>query len=134
MIGTLKWCCNFYWYGRTCSSFGSISCPFGKVSLVSVQSDFCVRLCQHDLIKFNVRRYFTGHSKNADGTVQFVKGRTSVSDAVDGVIKIVTVAVSGFCYAFFNSAHTHTCTYLRTLDFKININTISGHHCSCCCP
>ncbi|XP_039154923.1 calcium-transporting ATPase 10, plasma membrane-type-like [Eucalyptus grandis] len=39
-------------------------------------------------------RFFTGHTKNPDGTVQFKAGKTSVSDAVDGVIKIITVAVT----------------------------------------
>lgn len=40
-----------------------------------------------------VIRYFSGHSKNSDGTTQFTAGRTSASDAVDGAIKIITVAV-----------------------------------------
>ncbi|KAJ9568504.1 hypothetical protein OSB04_004470 [Centaurea solstitialis] len=39
-------------------------------------------------------RFFTGNSKNRDGTVQFVRGKTSVSEAVDGVIKIFTAAVT----------------------------------------
>ncbi|KVI05843.1 Calcium-transporting P-type ATPase, N-terminal autoinhibitory domain-containing protein [Cynara cardunculus var. scolymus] len=39
-------------------------------------------------------RFFTGNSKNRDGTVQFVRGQTSVSEAVDGVIKIFTAAVT----------------------------------------
>ncbi|KAJ9141294.1 hypothetical protein P3X46_031842 [Hevea brasiliensis] len=39
-------------------------------------------------------RYFTGHSKNADGTPQFQAGKTSVGDAVDGAIKILTIAVT----------------------------------------
>ncbi|XP_057504066.1 calcium-transporting ATPase 10, plasma membrane-type-like isoform X2 [Actinidia eriantha] len=39
-------------------------------------------------------RYFTGHSRNADGAVQFVRGKTSIGDAVDGAIKIVTIAVT----------------------------------------
>ncbi|KAL3743971.1 hypothetical protein ACJRO7_013254 [Eucalyptus globulus] len=39
-------------------------------------------------------RYFTGHLKNQDGTVQFKAGRTSVCDALDGVLKIVTVGVT----------------------------------------
>ncbi|XP_031251206.1 calcium-transporting ATPase 8, plasma membrane-type-like [Pistacia vera] len=39
-------------------------------------------------------RYFTGHTKSADGRVQFTAGRTSVSDAVDGAIKILTIAVT----------------------------------------
>ncbi|XP_061361513.1 calcium-transporting ATPase 8, plasma membrane-type-like [Gastrolobium bilobum] len=39
-------------------------------------------------------RYFSGHSKNPDGSVQFTAGKTKVGDAIDGVIKIVTVAVT----------------------------------------
>ncbi|KAH0468629.1 hypothetical protein IEQ34_001861 [Dendrobium chrysotoxum] len=38
--------------------------------------------------------FFTGHTKNFDGSVQFVKGHTSVKDAVDGAVKILTVAVT----------------------------------------
>lgn len=39
-------------------------------------------------------RYFTGHSKNPDGSTQYVRGVTSASNVVDGVIKIFTVAVT----------------------------------------
>ncbi|XP_045789046.1 calcium-transporting ATPase 8, plasma membrane-type-like isoform X4 [Trifolium pratense] len=39
-------------------------------------------------------RYFSGHTKNADGTKQFTAGRTKIGDAVDGAIKIITVAVT----------------------------------------
>ncbi|XP_056177002.1 calcium-transporting ATPase 10, plasma membrane-type-like isoform X1 [Syzygium oleosum] len=39
-------------------------------------------------------RFFTGHTKNSNGTVQFKAGQTSVSDAVDGAVKIITVAVT----------------------------------------
>ncbi|XP_042490891.1 calcium-transporting ATPase 10, plasma membrane-type-like [Macadamia integrifolia] len=39
-------------------------------------------------------RYFTGHSKNPDGSVQFIKGKTSLSQAVDGAVQIITVAVT----------------------------------------
>ncbi|KAJ1278139.1 hypothetical protein BS78_04G056500 [Paspalum vaginatum] len=39
-------------------------------------------------------RYFTGHTTNSDGSVQFVKGRTSVKSAIFGSIKILTVAVT----------------------------------------
>ncbi|XP_078162445.1 calcium-transporting ATPase 5, plasma membrane-type-like isoform X3 [Carex rostrata] len=39
-------------------------------------------------------RYFTGKTTNADGVVQFIKGQTSVKSAIDGVIKIFTVAVT----------------------------------------
>ncbi|ONK70582.1 uncharacterized protein A4U43_C05F35220 [Asparagus officinalis] len=39
-------------------------------------------------------RYFTGHSKNPDGTIQFVKGHTSLKEAINGAVKILTVAVT----------------------------------------
>ncbi|TKY64678.1 Calcium-transporting ATPase 9 [Spatholobus suberectus] len=39
-------------------------------------------------------RYFSGHTKDVHGNVQFVAGTTSVSNAVDGVIKIFTIAVT----------------------------------------
>lgn len=45
--------------------------------------------------KFSLKffRYFTGHTKNPDGTAQFIKGKTSVKEAFNGAIKILTVAV-----------------------------------------
>ncbi|KAM5579900.1 calcium-transporting ATPase 9, plasma membrane-type-like [Rosa sericea] len=39
-------------------------------------------------------RYFTGHSKNTDGSVEFEAGKTSLSKAVDGAVKIFTIAVT----------------------------------------
>ncbi|KAK9054776.1 hypothetical protein SSX86_025855 [Deinandra increscens subsp. villosa] len=39
-------------------------------------------------------RFFTGNSKNPDGTVQFVRGDTSASEAINDVIKIFTAAVT----------------------------------------
>ncbi|GAB2268483.1 Calcium-transporting ATPase 9, plasma membrane-type [Dionaea muscipula] len=39
-------------------------------------------------------RYFTGNTKDEDGSVQFIRGQTSISQAVDGVIEIVTIAVT----------------------------------------
>ncbi|XP_015571849.1 calcium-transporting ATPase 9, plasma membrane-type isoform X2 [Ricinus communis] len=39
-------------------------------------------------------RYFTGNTRNSNGDVQFVKGETKISEAIDGVIKIVTIAVT----------------------------------------
>ncbi|KAI3443397.1 hypothetical protein Pfo_000062 [Paulownia fortunei] len=41
-----------------------------------------------------VVRFFTGHTRNPDGSVQFVAGRTKVGDAIDGFINIFTVAVT----------------------------------------
>ncbi|RDX60545.1 Calcium-transporting ATPase 9, plasma membrane-type, partial [Mucuna pruriens] len=37
-------------------------------------------------------RYFTGHTKDLDGKVQFVAGKTNISSVVDGAIKIFTIA------------------------------------------
>ncbi|XP_021275720.1 calcium-transporting ATPase 10, plasma membrane-type-like [Herrania umbratica] len=39
-------------------------------------------------------RYFTGHTIDESGKKQFVAGKTSGGDAVDGAIKIITVAVT----------------------------------------
>ncbi|GJN19142.1 hypothetical protein PR202_gb06383 [Eleusine coracana subsp. coracana] len=39
-------------------------------------------------------RYFTGHTTDSNGTVQFVKGQTSAKSAIFGSIKILTVAVT----------------------------------------
>lgn len=41
-------------------------------------------------------RYFSGHTRNPDGSVQFIAGKTKFGDAIDGVIKIFTVAVCAF--------------------------------------
>ncbi|KAK4478832.1 hypothetical protein RD792_014333 [Penstemon davidsonii] len=40
-----------------------------------------------------VVRFFTGHTRNPDGSVQFRAGRTSVGDTIDGFVQIFTVAV-----------------------------------------
>ncbi|XP_022149628.1 calcium-transporting ATPase 9, plasma membrane-type isoform X2 [Momordica charantia] len=39
-------------------------------------------------------RYFTGNTSDANGNPEFQRGHTSLGDAVDAVIKIVTVAVT----------------------------------------
>ncbi|KAG7966063.1 hypothetical protein I3843_08G031400 [Carya illinoinensis] len=39
-------------------------------------------------------RYFTGHTKDTNGNKQFQAGKTKLGDAIDGAIKIVTVAVT----------------------------------------
>ncbi|KAK6796106.1 hypothetical protein RDI58_009561 [Solanum bulbocastanum] len=39
-------------------------------------------------------RFFTEHSKNPDGTTQFVRGQTNVSKTMDGVVHIITAAVT----------------------------------------
>lgn len=54
--------------------------------------DICVYVhyCSSNLCS---NRFFTGHGKDPDGKIRFKAGKTSVSDAVDGAIKILTVAV-----------------------------------------
>lgn len=47
---------------------------------------------------FFASRYFTGHTTNSDGSVQFVKRHTSVKSAIFGSIKILTVAVCNGCF------------------------------------
>ncbi|XP_071700936.1 calcium-transporting ATPase 10, plasma membrane-type-like [Rutidosis leptorrhynchoides] len=39
-------------------------------------------------------RFFTGHTKDEKDNIEFIAGKTSVGDAVDGAIKIFTVAVT----------------------------------------
>ncbi|KAL8191541.1 hypothetical protein R6Q57_028272 [Mikania cordata] len=39
-------------------------------------------------------RFFTGHTKDDEENVEFIAGKTSVGDAVDGAIKIFTVAMT----------------------------------------
>ncbi|KAH0461788.1 hypothetical protein IEQ34_009363 [Dendrobium chrysotoxum] len=47
----------------------------------------------YDYTAFLMVRFFTSHTKIPDGSVQFVKGHTSVKDAIDGAVKILTGAV-----------------------------------------
>ncbi|KAL2462421.1 Calcium-transporting ATPase 9 [Forsythia ovata] len=39
-------------------------------------------------------RFFTGHSKNPNGSVQFVRGKTNFGQTVNGVVRIITAAVT----------------------------------------
>ncbi|CAN6459049.1 unnamed protein product [Victoria cruziana] len=41
-----------------------------------------------------VIRYFTGHTRNTDGSVQFQPGKTRVGAALNGTVKIITIAVT----------------------------------------
>ncbi|XP_057548276.1 calcium-transporting ATPase 9, plasma membrane-type-like isoform X1 [Amaranthus tricolor] len=41
-----------------------------------------------------VVRYLTGHTKDPNGQVQFISGKTSFSEIMDGLIKIFTIAVT----------------------------------------
>ncbi|XP_078443343.1 calcium-transporting ATPase 5, plasma membrane-type-like [Wolffia australiana] len=39
-------------------------------------------------------RFFTGHTKNPDGSVQFIAGKTSSKSVINGVVRIFTIAVT----------------------------------------
>ena len=54
------------------------------------------------LIHLSVHRYFTGNTRNPDGSVQFRAGTTRVGTAIDGAVKIFTVAVSYFVKMFIS--------------------------------
>lgn len=56
-----------------------------------------VRKINWQFLRFKyLGRYFTGHTKDSDGKIEFTAGKTSIGDAVDGAIKIFTVAVCNF--------------------------------------
>ncbi|RYQ86267.1 hypothetical protein Ahy_B10g105947 isoform B [Arachis hypogaea] len=44
-------------------------------------------------------RYFTGHTRNLDGNVQFIAGKTRTVDAIHGAVSIVTIAVTSIVVA-----------------------------------
>ncbi|KAF6156634.1 hypothetical protein GIB67_017770, partial [Kingdonia uniflora] len=46
------------------------------------------------LVLVLLARYFTGLTKNSDGTVQFIKWKTKLGPALNGAIKIFTVAMT----------------------------------------
>lgn len=100
LIGAFKWCGNFNWYCWTHSSPCCFDCAPHKVnqSLANYVcpwiGDSCLTFCFGFLFyQTNLSRYFTGHTKNPDGSRQFIAGQTKVGRAVDGAIKIVTIAV-----------------------------------------
>ena len=72
-------------------------------------------------------RYFTGHSKNPDGTTQYVRGVTSAIKVVDRVIKIFTVAVSAVSrYLLWYLNFFFGCLWLLIMESL-------GHPWGCCC-
>ncbi|KAH0462637.1 hypothetical protein IEQ34_010212 [Dendrobium chrysotoxum] len=71
----------------------SISEDCGEQTPLQVRLNGVATLISIVGFRYNYR-FFTGHIKNLDGSVQFVKGYTSVKDAIDGAVKILTVAVT----------------------------------------
>lgn len=76
----------------------------------------------------NLHRYFTGHTKDPNGTRQFIAGHTKVSHAVDGAIKILTVAV---CLLFAEYMFMYLCidVYVTSLinnkKFQVTIVVVA---------
>ena len=101
---------------------------------MSLNSSYSVIRIECHLTSYNMIwnfRYFTGHSKNPDGSTQYVRGVTSASNVVDGVIKIFTVAVSSVSgyllwYLNFFFVSVFACLLLLIMESL-------GHHCGCCC-
>lgn len=126
VIGTAQWRCNFYRdnWAHCCSP--SPSCPLGQVNL-----------CYHNLILLTSRaisnfylkifslltyfkfehRYFTGTTTDANGKSQFTAGKTSIGDAINDVIKVITVAVCAILFSRFVMFIISDCSL-------INIRTI----------
>lgn len=80
----LQWlflCWLFFWAGE-----GNIAEHVASCYMISTLTQQLNINC--------IIRYFTGNTKNPDGSVQFVRGETKLGDAVDDCIKIVTIAVS----------------------------------------
>ncbi|CAD5181887.1 unnamed protein product [Musa acuminata subsp. malaccensis] len=65
----------------------------GMVGLTIAAAVLVVLLARQEDMCWELFRYFTGHTKNPDGSVQFIKGQTDTKTAINGVIKILTVAV-----------------------------------------
>ncbi|CAL9172696.1 unnamed protein product [Musa hybrid cultivar] len=65
----------------------------GMVGLTIAAAVLVVLLARQEDMCWELFRYFTGHTKNPDGSVQFIKGQTGTKTAINGVIKILTVAV-----------------------------------------
>lgn len=108
VIGTIEWSSNFYWY---CWAYCSCSCSYSPLGKVNIDFSFgrpnllMQARCQLWLAVFSLRnvRYFSGHTKDLTGKVQFVAGETKISDAVDACIKIFTIAVSvNYSFCFFH--------------------------------
>lgn len=63
--------------------------------------------------------YFTGHTKDSTGRSEFVAGKTSASNAVDGAIKIVTVAVSA---TYLSASQCMSCVLRGIFVFECMTN------------
>ncbi|KAH0461984.1 hypothetical protein IEQ34_009559 [Dendrobium chrysotoxum] len=66
----------------------------GNIFYITVKFDHFGLVVTEDLRFIFYERLFIGHTKNLNGSVQFVKGHTSVKDAINGAVKILTVAVT----------------------------------------
>lgn len=68
-----------------------------------------------------MHRYFSGHTKNPDGSVQFIAEKTSFGDAINGVVKIATIAVRS---SIRIRLQVHACTCIVP-QLSWDLNSIS---------
>ena len=94
-LGALEWCCYFYWHGGFVSSWCRAWCACDKVFCIKGSNNKCT-LYNHPVLKSLNHRYFTGHTKNPDGSVQFRAGTTGAKQGFMGAIRILTIAVCNF--------------------------------------
>ena len=128
-IGTLEWSSYFHWHSRANHSCCR-SC--GPISQARRQFILCLPTIFSNSYKvcWELFRYFTGHTKNPDGSVQFIKGQTGTKTAINGVIKILTVAVclnittfylNPFCFSFL-SYSSFLCFHELYYPFLLNLS------------
>ena len=111
--GSFEWCCYFHWNGWTYCCPCSFGCTFGQVRLIFilVYYNWLFGLWTSICITLFSFRYFTGHTYNPDGSVQYVKGKMGVGQTIRGVVRIFTVAVgigfSGYicCFGVYSLSH-----------------------------
>jgi hypothetical protein len=99
--GSFEWHCYFHWNGWTFCCTCSSDCPSGQVKLFFlVRFELQIVYLVYRYLLF-ASRYFTGHTYNPDGSVQYVKGKMGVGQTIRGVVRIFTVAVGiGFAVMY----------------------------------
>ncbi|KAL4568321.1 hypothetical protein LXL04_023930 [Taraxacum kok-saghyz] len=79
-------------YGIMLASSVGIHTEWGLL-MASISEDNGEETPLH-VINSKLQGFFTGHTEDNEGRIEFIAGKTSVGDAVDGAIKIFTVAVT----------------------------------------
>lgn len=104
MAGAFEWGCHLYRHCWPCCCSLCAHCSFEQVKILLPSKASLYGFMLNIAYDLNILspRFFTGHSKNPDGTTQFVHGQTSVGKTMDGVVHIITAAVSS-CWSMFLS-------------------------------